>query len=513
MYGGASTVNIQTNFLAPTSDDSRLRKASYRMLIGGRSVDAASGKTITRESPGHTGSVVGEWPEASADDVKLAIGAAREAFDNGPWPRMSGAERSRLLYKVSELILANLDELALAECLEVGKPIAQARGEIEYCADLWAYAAGQARGQEGDSFNNIGDNRLGLVLREPVGVVGIITPWNFPFIIASERVPWAIGAGCTVVLKPSEFTSGTSVRMAELAREAGIPDGVFNVVTGYGDPAGQVLAEDPCTDMVAFTGSVRVGTHLAAIAAKQIKRVGLELGGKGPQIVFADADLDAAADGIAFGVYHNAGQCCISGSRLLVEESVRDEIIDRVLAISGKIPYGDPLNDRTRIGAMISRQHLDKVEGYVRAGEAAGAELLTGGHAAGEGAGLYYQPTVFRNVRADMSIAREEIFGPVLSTIAFRTADEAVALANDSEFGLSATVWSTNLENAMQTIRRVRAGRCWVNSVIDGTPELPVGGYKKSGLGRELGRYGFDEYSQVKGIHVTLGTPARWFNG
>lgn len=506
-------MNIQSNFLAPQRDDSRLRSASYKMLIGGKSVDAASGKTIKRESPGHTGSVVGEWPEASAEDVKLAIGAAREAFDNGPWPRMSGAERSRLLYKTSELILANLDELALAECLEVGKPIAQARGEIEYCADLWAYAAGQARGQEGDSFNNIGDNRLGLVLREPVGVVGIITPWNFPFIIASERVPWAIGAGCTVVLKPSEFTSGTSVRMAELAREAGIPDGVFNVVTGYGDPAGQVLAEDPRTDMVAFTGSVRVGTHLAAIAAKQIKRVGLELGGKGPQIVFADADLDAAADGIAYGVYHNAGQCCISGSRLLVEESVRDEIIDRVLAISGKVPYGDPLNDRTRIGAMISRQHLDKVEGYVRAGEAAGAELLTGGHVAGEGAGLYYQPTVFRNVRADMSIAREEIFGPVLSTIAFRSADEAVALANDSEFGLSATVWSTNLENAMQTIRRVRAGRCWVNSVIDGTPELPVGGYKKSGLGRELGRYGFDEYSQVKGIHVTLGSPPRWFNG
>ncbi len=506
-------MTIANTFIIPKLDDSRLRSARYRMLIGGKSVDAASGKTILRESPGHLGNVVGEWPDASADDVKNAIAAAREAFDKGPWPRMAGAERSRLLYRVSELILANLDELALAECLEVGKPIAQARGEIEYCADLWAYAAGQARGQEGDSFNNIGDNRLGLVLREPVGVVGIITPWNFPFIIASERVPWAIGAGCTVVLKPSEFTSGTSVRMAELAREAGIPDGVFNVVTGYGNPAGQILAEDPRVDMVAFTGSVRVGTLLAEIAAKQVKRVGLELGGKGPQIVFADADLDAAADGIAYGVYHNAGQCCISGSRLLVEESIRDEIMDRVLAISAKVPYGDPLNDRTRIGAMISQAHIAKVEGYVRAGEAAGAELLTGGHMAGEGAGLYYQPTVFRNVRPDMSIAREEIFGPVLSTIAFRSADEAVALANDSEFGLSATVWSTNLENAMQTIRRVRAGRCWVNSVIDGTPELPVGGYKKSGLGRELGRYGFDEYSQVKGIHITLGQPARWFNG
>jgi acyl-CoA reductase-like NAD-dependent aldehyde dehydrogenase len=507
-------MNIANAFIVPHLGDQRLaNRPSYQMLVAGRSVGAASGKTIIRESPGHLGKVVGEWPEASADDVKLAITAARDAFDNGPWPRMSGAERSRLLHRVSELILVHLDELALAECLEVGKPIAQARGEIEYCADLWAYAAGQSRAQEGESFNNIGDNRLGLVLREPVGVVGIITPWNFPFIIASERVPWAIGAGCTVVLKPSEFTSGTSIRMAELAREAGIPDGVFNVVTGYGNPAGQVLAEDPRVDMVAFTGSVRVGTMLAEIAARQVKRVGLELGGKGPQIVFADADLDAAADGIAYGVFHNAGQCCISGSRLLVEESVRDEIIDRVLAISAKVPYGDPLNDRTRIGAMISRQHIEKVEGYVRAGEAAGAELLTGGHMAGEDAGLYYQPTVFRNVQPDMSIAREEIFGPVLSTIAFRTSDEAVALANDSEFGLSATVWSTNLENAMQTIRRVRAGRCWVNSVIDGTPELPVGGYKKSGLGRELGRHGFDEYSQVKGIHVTFGQPPRWFNG
>ena len=507
-------MNIVSTFIVPELQDRRLsNRPVYLMLVGGRSVEAASGKIIERESPGHQGAVAGAWPDASAEDVKAAIAAAREAFDNGPWPRMSGAERSRLMYRVSELILERLEELALAECLEVGKPIAQARGEIEFCADLWAYAAGQARSLEGDSHNNIGDNRLGLVLREPVGVVGIITPWNFPFIIASERVPWAIGAGCTVVLKPSEFTSGTSIMMAELAREAGIPDGVFNVVTGYGNPAGQVLAEDPRTDMVAFTGSVRVGTHLAEIAARQVKRVGLELGGKGPQIVFADADLDAAADGIAYGVYHNAGQCCISGSRLLVEESARDAIIDRVLAISTKLPYGDPLNESTKVGAMISRQHLDKVEAYVRAGEAAGAELLTGGQVAGAGAGLYYQPTVFRNVLPDMSIAREEIFGPVLSTMSFRTADEAVALANDTDYGLSATVWSTNLENAMQTIRRVRAGRCWVNSVIDGTPELPIGGYKKSGLGRELGRYGFDEYSQFKGVHVTLGQPPRWFNG
>ena len=502
-----------SQFIRPAFSDDRLRnRPSYKMLIDGKSVDAQSGMMIERESPGHRGHIAGRWPEASAEDVKLAIGAARRAFDEGPWPRMSGSERSYIMLAVAQKIVDDVERLALAECLEVGKPIEQAKGEILYCADLWRYAAGQARGLEGQSHNNIGDDRLGLVLREPVGVVGIITPWNFPFIIASERVPWSIGAGCTVVLKPSELTSGTSIMMAELAREAGLPDGVFNVVTGYGDPAGQTLAEDPRTDMVAFTGSVRVGTKIAEIAARQVKRVGLELGGKGPQIVFADADLEAAADGIAYGVYHNAGQCCISGSRLLVEASVRDELLDRILDISRKVPFGDPLDPRTKIGAMISPQHLEKVAGYVKAGEDEGAELLLGGAAEGED-GLYYPPTVFRGVTRDMSIAKDEIFGPVLSTFGFETADEAVAMANDSEYGLSASVWSTNLENAMQTIRRVRAGRCWVNSVIDGTPELPIGGYKKSGLGRELGRYGFDEYSQFKGLHITFGRPAPWFAG
>ena len=253
------------------------------MLIDGNSVDAASGKTIDRSSPGHTGMLVGTWPEASATDVGTAIDAARRAFDVGPWPRMSGAERSRLMLRTAELILANVEEIALIESLEVGKPITQARGEITFCADLWSYAAGQARALEGQTHNNIGDNRLGLVLREPVGVVGIITPWNFPFIIASERVPWAIGGGCTVVLKPSEFTSGTSIRMAELAREAGIPDGVFNVVTGYGDPAGQILAEDPRTDMIAFTGSVRVGTKLGEIAARSVSVWDSNLAARAPK--------------------------------------------------------------------------------------------------------------------------------------------------------------------------------------------------------------------------------------
>lgn len=503
---------FQDNFVVPDLSDPRLATTrSYRMLIDGVSRDALSGEVIERQSPGHRGKVVGVWPAGAAADADLAITAARKAFDTGPWPRMTAAERSTILHAVAANILRHVEELALIECLETGKPINQARGEIGYCADLWSYAAGQSRGLEGDSHNTIGENRLGLVLREPAGVVGIITPWNFPFIIVSERVPWALGAGCTVVVKPSEFTSGTTVRLAELALEAGMPPGVFNVVTGTGPSVGQMLAEDPRVDVLAFTGSVRVGTQLAAIAAASVKRVGLELGGKGPQIVFADADLEAAADGIAYGVYHNAGQCCISGSRLIVANAIRPALLERLLDLSRRLPFGDPLGEASRFGAMISEQHTEKVAGYVSSGVREGAELLLGGDMIAAKTGNFFTPTVFDRVRPDMAIAQEEIFGPVLATIGFDTPEEAVALANGTAFGLSASVWSRDLETAIQTTRQLRAGRCWINSVIDGTPELPIGGYKKSGIGRELGRYGFDEYSQFKGLHMTLGRGRPWF--
>jgi acyl-CoA reductase-like NAD-dependent aldehyde dehydrogenase len=503
---------FQDNFVAPNLSDPRLvSKRTYRMLIDGVPHQAQSGQTIERESPGHRGKVVGIWPSGAKADAELAIAAARRAFDHGPWPRMSGAERSTILHAVAAGILSHVEELALIECLETGKPLNQARGEIGYCADLWTYAAGQSRGLSGETHNDIGNNRLGLVLREPAGVVGIITPWNFPFIIVSERVPWALGAGCTVVVKPSEFTSGTTVRLAEIALEAGLPAGVFNVITGYGPAVGEVLAEDPRVDVLAFTGSVRVGTRLAGIAAAGVKRVGLELGGKGPQIVFADADLAAAADGIAYGIYHNAGQCCISGSRLIAANAIRPALLERLLDISRRLPFGDPLGEATRFGAMISEQHTEKVASYCATGLAEGAELLLGGDAVAAEAGNFFAPTVFDKVRPDMRIAQEEIFGPVLATIGFDTAEEAVALANGTPFGLSASVWSRDLETAVQTTRRLRAGRCWINSVIDGTPELPIGGYKKSGTGRELGRYGFDEYSQFKGLHMTLGRAEPWF--
>lgn len=310
-------MTAHSRFIAPRLDDPRLlQDRRYSMLIGGVSVAALSGETITRESPAHPGHVVSTIPRGAREDAERAIAAARVAFDTGPWPRMTGAERSRIMYRIGELIEANSEELATIEALEVGKAISQARGEMGYSAELWRYAAGHARGLEGETYNDLGASTLGLVLREPAGVVGIITPWNFPLLIGSERIPWAIGAGCTVVIKPSEFTSGSTIRMAELARDAGLPDGVLNVVTGYGADVGQLFAEHPGVDVVNFTGSQRVGRIIGSLAGQNIKRVGLELGGKGPQVVFADADLDAAAAKISGGAFHCSGQACIAGSGL-----------------------------------------------------------------------------------------------------------------------------------------------------------------------------------------------------
>jgi len=501
---------MTVRFIEPRRDDPRVTEnRRYKMVINGKSVDAASGKTIKRESSVHPGLFVGEWPEASREDVETAILAARQAFDEGPWPRMSGKERASYMFALSAKIKEHVEELALIESLEVGKTLAGARGEMNHSADLWHFAAGLVRALEGTTHNEIGGNALGLVLREPIGVVGIITPWNYPLVIGSERMPWAIGAGCTVVIKPSEFTSGSTIRFGELAREAGLPDGVINVVTGYGNPAGQVLAEHPLTDMIAFTGSQRVGRQIGAFAAPTIKRVGLELGGKGPQVVFADADLDAAADQVSSSIFGNQGQTCIAGSRLIVEKSVEKEFVDRLTKIAAKVSVGDPLNADTNVGALINKTQLEKVEGYVDAGRKAGAEMVIGGDRIGNG-GLFYTPTIFTGVRPDMSIVRDEIFGPVLAVQTFTTRDEAIRMANDTIYGLSGMVWSLNINNALQTIRGIRAGRCWVNGTREGVTEMPIGGYKQSGQGRELGFKGFDEYSEFKNIYVNLGVSEPW---
>lgn len=498
-------------FIEPNRDDPRLKiERRYQMVVGGKTVDAASGQTFKRESPVHPGLVVGEWPEASRSDVEQAIVAARNAFDVGPWPRMSGKERAAILFRVSEKIRDHLEELATIESLEVGKTLVGARREMANCADLWHFAAGLVRGLEGSTHNALSQSALGLVLREPIGVVGVVTPWNYPLVIASERLPWALGTGCTAILKPSEFTSGSSLRLGQLALEAGLPDGVLNVVTGFGDPAGQTLAEHPLTDMIAFTGSQRVGRQIGAFAAPTIKRVGLELGGKGPQVVFADADLDAAADQVASSVFSNQGQTCIAGSRLIVERRAAEEFVERLRAIAGRVTVGDPLNPETKVGAFINPMQLKKVEDYVAAGQQAGAKMVIGGGRVGSNGGLFYQPTIFTGVKPDMSIVRDEIFGPVLAVLPFDTREEAIAMANDTIYGLSANVWSLNINNALQTIRRIRAGRCWINGSREGAAEMPIGGYKQSGQGRELGHKGFDEYSEFKNIYVNLQVSPPW---
>jgi len=418
-----------------------------------------------------------------------------------------------LLLRVADLIDRDRAAIALQEVLESGKPITQAMAEIEGAADIWRYAAALARTLHGDSHNSLGPDMLGLVLKEPIGVVSLITPWNFPFLIISQKLPFALAAGCTAVVKPSELTPGTTVMLGKLLAEAGLPDGVVNIVLGYGEPVGAVLSSDPRVDMVSFTGSTAVGKRISAAASATLKKVSLELGGKNPQVIFPDADLDQAADAIAFGVYFNAGECCNAGSRIIAHESVAAALVEKITALSRRVSFGDPLDPRTQVGAIISPEHLAKIDAYVRGAVAAGARLALGGAALDVG-GLgaqFYQPTIVTDVRPEMEIAREEVFGPVLSVLTFRTADEAIQLANDAAYGLSAGVWSSDVSTCLDFMRRVRAGTVWTNTWMDGFAELPFGGFKQSGQGRELGRYGLEEFLEVKTVQMRIGqTRGAW---
>lgn len=483
-----------------------------RHLINGQWQGSADGKTFDRVSPSH-GIVVSTSALAGEAETAKAIEAARLAFDDGRWSRFSGKARAGYLLKVADLIEQNVERIALLETLESGKPISQARGEAEGAADLWRYAASLARTLHGDSHNTLGDDMLGIILKEPAGVVSIITPWNFPFWILSQKLPFALAAGCTCVVKPSEMTPSTTVMLGELLLDAGLPDGVVNIVLGFGQPVGALMASHPDVDMVTFTGSTAVGKGIAAAASATLKKVALELGGKNPQAIFPDADLDSAADAVTFGVYFNAGECCNSGSRIIVHEDIAEELLDRVVKLSAKVPFGDPLDPKTQVGAIISSAHQNKIETYVRDAEAAGAKVRIGGGGFSVPglSGQFYQPTVVSNVTKTMAIAREEVFGPVLSVMTFKTLDEAIALANDASYGLSAGVWSENVHTCLAFARRVQAGTIWTNTWMDGYPEMPFGGFKQSGSGRELGRFGLDEFMEVKTLTMRIGrTRANW---
>ncbi|MDX3928148.1 MAG: aldehyde dehydrogenase family protein [Shinella sp.] len=465
---------------------------------------------LSRSSPGF-GSDVTKVALCTEADVDRAVAAARSAFDRKSWAGMTGAARASVLLRVAQEIRARVEELAYWEMLETGKPISQAKAEIADGAQHYEYCAGLAQTLHGQTFNTYGDDLFGLVIREPVGVVGLINPWNFPFIVLAERLPYILASGNSVVVKPSEMTSYTTLAMADILREAGLPDGVYNVVTGTGPVVGQAMAEHTDIDIISFTGSTRTGEAVLKASASNFKKASLELGGKNPQIVFADADLEDAADGVAFGLCFNAGQCCISGSRLIVEEKARDEFQELLAAKMSRIKVGDCFDPETQMGAIVSVEHRGKIESYVELGQQEGGQIVTGGKrvAVNEG-GRFYAPTLLSGVNNSMRVVREEIFGPVLSLMTFRTEEEAVAIANDSPYGLAASIWTKNIDKALGTIRKVNGGRTWINTTIAGGPGQPLGGYKQSGIGREAGLGGVEEYTEVKSVHVAIGKRQHW---
>ena len=483
-----------------------------RHLIGGHWQDSADGTVTERLSPSQ-GIVASRAARGGKAEAEAAIASARAAFDDGRWSGLSGKARATMLLKVADLIEANVERMALLETLESGKPITQARGEIGGAADLWRYAASLARTLHGDSHNSLGEGMLAVVLKEPIGVVSIITPWNFPFWILSQKLPFALAAGSTCVVKPSELTPSTTVILGELLIQAGLPAGVVNIVLGHGQPVGATLVSDPRVDMVTFTGSTVVGRGIAAAASATLKKVALELGGKNPQVIFPDADLESAADAVVFGVYFNVGQCCNSGSRIIVHQDIAESFTARVVELSKQVAFGDPLHPATQVGAIVTPEHGAKIDGYVAAARAAGARVALGG-AALQVPGLgpqFYQPTVVTNVTPDMAIARDEVFGPVLTVLTFRTLDEALTLVNDADYGLSAGVWSENVHTCLAFARGARAGTVWTNTWMDGFPEVTFGGVRQSGLGREIGRYGLEEFMEIKSLVMRIGrTRAPW---
>lgn len=476
----------------------------YKVFINGKWEDAADGKTFTRESPGH-GKIVGEYQLCSKEDADRAIKAARQAFKNESWKTMPGADRAKIINKIAALIRKNAEELAFIETLESGKPISQAIDEMEWAAGIWDYAATLCRHQYGDLNNNLGADMLAIMYRQPIGVVGMITPWNFPLLIISQKLPFALAAGCTAVIKPSELTPGTTLKLGELLQQAGVPDGVVNIISGFGDPVGKTMSKSMDVDMISFTGSTLVGKQIVAASQHNLKKVSLELGGKNPQIIFPDADMDAVIDAVVFGVYFNMGECCNSGSRILIHADIADDFVEKVLKHAKKVKVGDPLDPTVKVGAIINDKQLDKILNYIHSGKEQGATLKMGGAQMTTDLGAFVLPTIFSDVKPDMDIAKEEIFGPVLSIIKFKTVEEAVTIANSTIYGLSASVWTKDLDTAIIMSRKIEAGTVWVNNYMSGYPEISFGGFKQSGLGRELGRFSIDEFTELKSVLMHVG--------
>ena len=486
----------------------------YQLFIDGQWVDAESGKTFVTPNPA-TGETLAEVAEADKADIDKAVAAARRAFD-GKWSKLSARDRGRLLYKLSQLIEQKSAELAAIETADNGKPIKESLYvDIPQVVENFEYFAGWATKIEGETIPVPG-KMFNYTLREPIGVCGQIIPWNFPLLMAAWKLAPALAAGNTVVLKPAEQTPVGAMELAKLIQEAGFPEGVVNIVPGYGETAGAALASHPGIDKIAFTGSTDVGKLIAKAAADNLTKVSLELGGKAPNIVFADSNLDQAVAGAMMGIFYNQGQVCCAGSRLFVEESVKDEFLSKLTEKADKIAVGDPMDKSTQMGPQVSEEQLNRIKGYVDIAREEGAAVVTGGKSPQlEGAfqkGYFFRPTIFSDVNNKMRVAQEEIFGPVVSVISFKDEDDLIKQANDTIYGLSAGIWTQDITRAHRFAREIKAGVVWINTYNMFNAASPFGGYKQSGYGREMGRHALDLYTQVKSVWVDLsGRPIGWF--
>jgi aldehyde dehydrogenase (NAD+) len=473
------------------------------LLIGGKWLDSVSGKTFETLNPA-TGQPICQVAEGDKADIDLAVKAARKAFEEGPWPRMSAADRGRLLNRLADLIETNKEELAALESLDNGKPYRDAlTADLPLVIKCYRYYAGWADKSHGKTIPVEG-NYFCYTRHEPIGVVGQIIPWNFPLLMQAWKWGPALATGCTMVLKPAEQTPLTALRVATLAQEAGIPDGVINVVPGFGPTAGAALSSHMDVNKVAFTGEYITGQIIMEAAAKSnLKRVTLELGGKSPNVVFADADLDAAIEGAYLGLFFNQGQCCCAGSRLFVEEKVYDQVVEKLVQRAKKQKVGDPFDPETTQGPQVSQEQCDRVMGFIESGKKEGAKMLTGGKRLGD-KGYFIEPTVFTDVKDEMKIAKEEIFGPVMNILRFKDTDEVIRRGNQTFFGLAAAVWTRDIKKAHRIANNLRAGTVWINCYDVFDAAAPFGGFKMSGIGRELGEYSLQNYTEVKTVYVNL---------